>query len=60
MSLITILAAGALLSIAWRVLHFVIRIALLIALIALITHYAGQHANHGRTPTPPTATQPTR
>ena len=58
MSLITILVVGVLLSVAWRVIHVVIRIALLIALIALIAHFAGEHANGGRTPTPPTATQP--
>ena len=58
MSLITILVAGALLSIAWRVLDVAHPDRAALAFIALIAHYAGEHANDGRTSMSPTATQP--
>lgn len=52
MSLIAILVAGAALGIVWRLVRLATRIALLIALIALLANY-GSHLASGHRHTPP-------
>jgi hypothetical protein len=54
MSLIAILILGTVLGIAWRLVRLAVRVALLIALVALIANYGAHLTRHGHA-TPPAA-----
>jgi hypothetical protein len=53
MSLIAIVVLGVVLGFAWRLLRLVFRVALLLALIAVIANYGSHLSQHG-SPAPPT------